>query len=580
MRRRTLGVAVGVFALLAGLSPAVQAAPSPLQVPASFLDQKIDWKRCVDPKEFEREGMPSPDEMSAGLQALLRIECGEMVVPLDWNSPDPARTIKIFATRLKPKSGTAKGVVFTNPGGPGAVGNVMPLMFTSQQKLADTMEIVGIDVRGTGGSANVTCTGESMFMYVTKPLDPRNRSAKNVKKLLAQTKKLAKACQKRSGALGRTVNTEQTVKDLDLLRHHLGYEKINWIGYSAGTWLGAHYAAYFPQRTGRFVLDSNVDFTRTWQDAFALQPLGFERRFRKDFTAWVAKNNKYYKLGKSAEQVRLGYEAMRAELAKDPLPMLEGGQLYATDLDNMIAGSLYDSAIFSSAARVLSVLRRYLNVKPGARRSASALRSSSELALLVERLRKRSAPHRSFGGPYMDAESATFYATTSNDTAHRGTVKDLVRKSAALGKKYPLIGASMIMDPAQFWKRPALTLRKPTGKGAPGALMVQSVNDPATPYEGAKNAHQRYAGSRLLTVTGEGDHGIYAGGNNCVDRIVENYLVDGLLPAKDLKCKGLPMPSADQDGEYGWTQMSHTTVNPLSALAELQQKYGKYFKLS
>jgi pimeloyl-ACP methyl ester carboxylesterase len=41
------------------------------------------------------------------------------------------------------------------------------------------------------------------------------------------------------------INTEQTVRDMDLIRHLLGDEKLNYIGYSYGTWLGAWYAGRF-----------------------------------------------------------------------------------------------------------------------------------------------------------------------------------------------------------------------------------------------------------------------------------------------------------------------------------------------
>jgi pimeloyl-ACP methyl ester carboxylesterase len=492
-----------------------------------------------------------------------------LTAPLDWNNPSSAKTVTIAATRLKPVTGTPKGVLFTNPGGPGGSGLTMPLMFAEHKKILNSMEIVGFDVRGTGSSSNVTCFADVFPDSDAKPLDPRDRSPKNLKKLLAEAAKTARDCQKKSGALGRTVNTEQTVKDLDLLRYKLGYDKLNWLGYSAGTWLGAHYAAYFPQHTGRMVLDSNVDFTGSWQSAFALQPKGFERRFRTDFAGWVAKNNKRYKLGKTATQVRRSYEAMRTKLMKHPLPLLECGDLYGVDLDNLIASSMYGKASFAQTARVLSVLRIYLNIKPGARASES----QDELSTLVKELRKRTAPQRPVGDPqyYLDSEYATFYTTTCNDTAHRGTVKDLIRTSGVLGRKYPLIGPSTISDPCQYWKRPALSLKKPTGRGVPGALMVQSVHDPATPYEGALNAHRHYAGSRLLTVTGEGDHGIYTGGNVCVDRIVEGYLIDGKLPSKDLSCKGLPIPKAGS---------TPAPANALSRLAALQARFAKVLKLS
>ncbi|MFE9745454.1 alpha/beta fold hydrolase [Saccharothrix saharensis] len=144
-------------------------------------------------------------------------------------------------SRLKPRDGRAKGVVLTNPGGPGAPGRALPLTYTGRAKLVDHMEIIGIDPRGTGASTNVTCGGHEWIGLA----DPRDRGRTNTDLLYDSAELQATACQARSGAFGEVVNTEQTVRDLDLLRRLLGREKVNWIGYSGGTWMGAYYATYF-----------------------------------------------------------------------------------------------------------------------------------------------------------------------------------------------------------------------------------------------------------------------------------------------------------------------------------------------
>ncbi|MFF1796663.1 alpha/beta hydrolase, partial [Kitasatospora sp. NPDC058263] len=57
------------------------------------------------------------------------------------------------------------------------------------------------------------------------------------------------------------------------------------------------------------------------------------------------------------------------------------------------------------------------------------------------------------------------------------------------------------------------------------------------PYdEAARSAHRALRGSRLVTVTGSGDHGQYPGSNACVREVVESYLLDGRVPARDLSC--------------------------------------------
>ena len=91
----------------------------------------------------------------------------------------------------------------------------------------------------------------------------------------------------------------------------------------------------------------------------------------------------------------------------------------------------------------------------------------------------------------------------------------------------------------------------PTGKGLPTTLMVQSVHDPATNISLATSAHHRYAGSRLITVTNEGDHGIYGGVNKCADRLVNAFLTTGKAPSKDQTCRGegIPAPTAPEPAE-------------------------------
>jgi hypothetical protein len=75
------------------------------------------------------------------------------------------------------------------------------------------------------------------------------------------------------------------------------------------------------------------------------------------------------------------------------------------------------------------------------------------------------------------------------------------------------------------------------GKGLPTTLMVQSVHDPATNISPVTSAHHRYVGSRLITVTNEGDHGIHGGVNKCADKWVNAFLTTGQTPAKDQTCR-------------------------------------------
>ncbi|GLY54382.1 alpha/beta hydrolase [Lentzea sp. NBRC 102530] len=485
MRRRTIAVAL-----------AVATATSLLIAPQASAAQQIQWQQCFEPGT---PGLPPGGE---------RLECGSFTAPMNWNNPRNGKTITIAVSRLKPRNGTAKQTIFTNPGGPGAPGVTLPLVYLDRPKLSDNAEIIGIDVRGTGASSNVTCDG----FDAEGVTDPRDRGRANLDLLYGSMKKQAELCQARSGEFGRFVTTDQTVKDLDLLRQLLGKRKVSWLGYSGGSWVGAYYATYFPKTLDKIVLDSNVEFTAPWQDSFDDWGMGFERRFRTDFLPWVAKYDSTYHLGKTAEEVRQSYERARVKLNKEPVTRPEG--VYnGVQLDLLLRAVMYRSKDFPLGAQIFA-----------------------ELAGATPALLKAQAG-------YPDAANATAYSLFCNDTKFRGGREFLERESAANGAKWPLVGYYQVMGPCAFWDRPNVHLKHPNGIGAPKTLMVQSVRDPATPLEGAQRAHQRFTNSVLLTVENEGDHGIYGvGSNSCVNDVVESYFIDGVTPAKDLTCQGVPLP--------------------------------------
>jgi hypothetical protein len=88
----------------------------------------------------------------------------------------------------------------------------------------------------------------------------------------------------------------------------------------------------------------------------------------------------------------------------------------------------------------------------------------------------------------------------------------------------------------------------PSGAGTPPVLVVQAAHDPATPLEGARRTVAALPAARLLLVTGDGDHGQYAGGNACVDRAVERWITAGRLPAVGATCHGKGVPDPFSSG--------------------------------
>jgi pimeloyl-ACP methyl ester carboxylesterase len=530
-RMLTGSIVVAVAAGLFGLAASAQAAAPPhqnvsratklaQQALARMKSQDLGWIPCINADS--EPGLPAP---------YYRMKCATLTAPLDWSDPAGAQ-IQIAVSRLPATTSPAQGALFTNPGGPGAEGLDLPLLFLSDNRkaLLQTQDIYGMDVRGTGESANVTCGGAPSLS-----LDPRDRDAANLDLLLDTAALSARACDVAGGALIDHVTTDQTVQDIDLLRSVVGAAKLNWLGFSAGTWLGAQYATAYPKNVGHMVLDSNLDFTSDWQTALDLQPMGFERRFRSDFAGWVAKYQSVYGLGASADAVLASYERIRAGMRSD-LPIDSPAAL-----DDLIASSLYTKDLFPVAGQVLSDLNSVLTAQgSGHYRTAHVDAALDRISAALPLLHRTAAGIEPFSG---DASDAAFLAITCNDTPWTGDRAALSASSETLGTASPLIGFATIEQPCVFWNRPPVSTPVPNGAGVPPVLMVQSEHDPATPIEGAWHAAAGFAGARMLTVTGDGDHGLYAGGNACVDKNVEKFITAGTLPLAGATCKGTAMPN-------------------------------------
>jgi hypothetical protein len=90
--------------------------------------------------------------------------------------------------------------------------------------------------------------------------------------------------------------------------------------------------------------------------------------------------------------------------------------------------------------------------------------------------------------------------------------------------------------PCRYW--PVSTGEGPqaiTAAGAAPILVVGTTRDPATPYEWAIGLADQLESGVLLTYNGDG-HTAYFQGSECVDQVVDAYLIDGKVPEDGVKC--------------------------------------------
>lgn len=510
----------GVAALLV-VSAALVAAPAAVLVKSadaseppselrSFYDQKPAWAPC----DFDAT-----------------IDCASISVPLDYAHPD-GRRISIAISRQRASDPAhRRGVLLSDPGGPGgsALTTVDPAdhqvswpkhTFESTP-LSRFYDLIGFDPRGVGRSTPLSCEEAE----VPKPIVSRPADA-DFEAFTKWAKAAEEGCRRVSGDVRPFINTRNTARDMDVIRGVLGESKINYVGYSYGTYLGAVYGSMFGDHLDRSVLDSSVEPDLNWRQT-AMASSVANRANVDAWAEWVAQREDRYGLGTSHDQVIATVEATSAKLSTTP------------DSDGLSPRTRFDQAMGEG-----SILR------PDWAGLAELVRKTRETGTFVA-LGAADAP------PSGSSTVASFFAV--NQTIHCETdwpssLDTYRRDVATFTQRYPYgIGATTAMpDPCTF--RSFTPPEQPTHvqrNGYPVGLVVQAEADVQTAYAGGVAMAGRL-GDRLITVADDGNHAQYAKrGNKCVDDVVTAYLLDGTLPAAALTCPGQPRPDIPADGPAG-----------------------------
>ena len=470
---------------------------------ARAAHQGIDWQDC--PADW---GLEKP------------IQCGWVTVPLDYAKPY-GKQIKLAVDRVG-NTGTKserQGALVYNPGGPGGSGLRFPRRVTTKapvwQNVAKAYDFVGFDPRGVGKSTPISCVDPQEFVKAPK-MDPVPDSEADKLAQRKLAREYAEGCHERSGEMLPHMTTPNTARDLDVIRAALGEKKLNFLGVSYGTYLGAVYGTLFPGHVRRMVVDSVVNPSREkiWYQANLDQDVAFEMRWQ-DWQDWVAKNDATFHLGTTRAEVQAKWLELRAAAKKEPI----GGVVGPAELIGFFQSApYYDSAWVS----VATVFGKYV---------------AGDTQALVD----AAAPDLSdtAGNAASENGNAVYTAVECADAKWPTSWERWDRDNTRLHRDHPFLtwsNAWMNLPCATWPVKQHTPVDVKTGKGLPPVLIVQAERDAATPYGGALELHQRFKGSRLITEKDAGSHGVTSLANSCVNERVDAYLLTGKLDARDVTC--------------------------------------------
>ncbi|MCX5284683.1 alpha/beta hydrolase [Streptomyces sp. NBC_01281] len=483
-------------AVLTALPRATPAALSP------YYAQKLNWRSC---------GVPG-------------FECATMKAPLDYAKPD-AGDVRLAVSRKKATGpGKRIGSLLVNPGGPGgsAIGYLQS--YAGIGYPADVRaryDMVAVDPRGVARSEPVVClTGPEMDTYTQTDSTPDD--GRETDQLVAAYKKFAEGCGERSPELLRHVSTVEAARDMDILRAVLGDQKLNYVGASYGTFLGATYAGLYPERAGRLVLDGALDPSLTARKLNEEQTAGFETAFQSFAKDCVRHSDcPLGDAGTGPDEVGRNLKAFFQQLDKTPIPAgdADGRKVGEALATTGVIAAMYDESAWPQLRDALT--------------SAMKEKDGAGLLALSDSYYERDAD-----GKYANLMFANAAVNCLDLPAAFSTPDQVEEALPSFEKASPVFGEGLAWASLNCAYWPVKNTGEPhriEAKGADPILVVGTTRDPATPYPWAKSLASQLSSATLLTYVGDG-HTAYGRGSACIDSAIDRYLLQGTPPEEGKRC--------------------------------------------
>ncbi|MFG2352329.1 alpha/beta hydrolase [Streptomyces sp. NPDC048521] len=508
--RRCASAGLLTLALLGAGLPAA-AADGPQPDLSRFYRQKAVWAAC--------EGPDMPKDL----------QCAKVTVPLDYARPH-AGTLDVALARYR-ATGDKRGSVLLNFGGPGGAGvNELATEGRQFMDLTNGYDVVTFDPRGVGRSSPVSCgEGGDEASAVTN----ENADLGHPQVLLEKLRQAAEECARHSGPVLPHIGTVNASRDLDVIRQALGDDKLNYLGFSYGTRLGAVYAAQFPDKVGRLALDGVDTLTESLSEQGIAGAEG-QQTALDDFLDWCT-TDVACPFGKDRRAAGAQIVGVVHSLDENPVPTDFGGSFSGQDLVGAIGQALYSRELWPSLERALASL-----VEDGDARGVLNF-SAGGVGLPRE-------GHRKDGGLVapdevpMDNLPAALMAINCADDPDRPAqariTKDLKELRAAYEEASPVFGRYRLTQVLMCYGRPRGTdFIRDRVKDVDSAklLLVGTRGDPATPYRWTVETAARL-GSSAVVLDNKGDGHTGYSSSRCVHRKVNDFLLYGSLPANGSSC--------------------------------------------
>jgi pimeloyl-ACP methyl ester carboxylesterase len=433
------------------------------------------------------------------------LDCATYPVPVDHADPGGPTVPLALVRHRATDPGQRRGVLFVNPGGPGAPATDLVRLIDAapeaafvSPEVAARYDVIGMDPRGVGGSQGVRClTDEQREAALATDYDPTVPGGLPLPELQAGARELHAGCAANvDPTLLEQMSTDAVALDMDLVRAGMGEQRISYLGASYGTLLGATYATLFPDRVEHMVLDAPVDPTLWREDPLQAsfdQAVSGEQQLNRWFETCRAEGVTACPFG--AGEPERAFDALITRLEAQPLPVPASPAGPADTLDG------FDALI---AARIAVFDRRFW---PALTSGLLAVEAGDGTLLLA----LSQALSRNPDGTPNGLAEANFAvncldrAVPVDQALHEANAAAIQQAAPRFGGLSGNITLGCVGWPAA---NPDRFLAPLTAAGAGPILVIGGREDSQTPYPWAEAMTAGLEDGHLLTREGVG-HGSY-----------------------------------------------------------------------
>ncbi|KAK7057859.1 Abhydrolase-4 domain-containing protein [Favolaschia claudopus] len=513
-------------------------------------------------------------------------QCARLKVPLDYKNPDAASAaiamVRIHS-HVSHDSPSYRGPVLVNPGGPGGSGVSFILSRGAHLStiVGPEFDIIGFDPRGvarsTPGVSFYKTRAERALRFDTPDgtrVFSANASADGLSRGWALGTLDGQLAGERDNGSLRFINSDHTSRDMLRIVEADGFEKLQYWGFSYGSVLGATFAAMFPDKVGRLVIDGVMDS----EDYYATE---WSKNLYDTDKTWMSFLNGCVDAGPSgcplfaptAAEISAKIDDLYVSLRARPIPVRTETSSGIVDF-SMLRMRIF-RALYSPYAAFPALAQALADLSNGNATTLFKMGEVPPFECACDASEYKYEDHAEAG--------AAIACNDGNQISPK--YEDLLvhYEKLSKGSDWADIWESARMTCLAWPEFPKDHFQGPfIANTSFPLLVVGNTADPVTPLWAAKKMSKGFAGSAVLTQDSPG-HCSLSAPSMCTQKHIRRYFFDGILPAADTVCNvdGTPFPSPGLDNVDQQAQailsVSEADRNLMEAVWELARTFDVRF---